>query len=159
MCLVMSAAGIADPFAGMLATILIGACLGFLAYNWHPAKIFLGDVGSVPLGYLAGFLLLVLALEGHWQPALIIPAYYLADSGITITRRALRGEKFWQSHRQHFYQRAAQRVGRHDKVVIWLIVANIALIVAALIAEINALAGTAMAVVVVVILLRKMYKA
>ncbi len=119
-CLVMTAAGIDDPFVSTLTLLLTGACLGFLALNWHPAKIFLGDVGSVPLGYLTGFLLISLAVKGQWAPALILPLYYLADSGITIVKRAMRGEKIWQAHRQHFYQQAAQALGRHDKVVLWI---------------------------------------
>src|SRR3546814_1731258 len=55
-----------------------------------PAKVFLGDVGSVPLGFLLGWLLLGLAAAGHWAPALILPLYYLADATITLACRALR---------------------------------------------------------------------
>lgn len=101
-----------------LAALMGGACLGFLPHNWHPARIFLGDVGSVPLGFLTGFLLLRLAVLGHPAAALILPLYYLADSGITLVRRVLRGEKVWQPHRSHFYQRAAAGEGRHDVVAL-----------------------------------------
>src|SRR5258708_96927 len=58
------------------ALILAAAALGFLAWNWHPAKIFLGDVGSVPLGYLLGGLLIEAAGSGAWAAALILPLYY-----------------------------------------------------------------------------------
>ena len=156
-CLIMTAVGIIDPFPYALTLILTGASLGFLVFNWHPAKIFLGDVGSVPLGYLCGFVLLVLAVHGAWAPALIIPLYYLADSGITLTKRILRGEKFWQAHRQHFYQRAAQRLG-HGKVVIGIIVANLALIIAALLAVFYPIIGLIVGAVAVALLLKIMHK-
>jgi UDP-N-acetylmuramyl pentapeptide phosphotransferase/UDP-N-acetylglucosamine-1-phosphate transferase len=154
-CFTFSIAGISNPFAGGLSTLIIGACLGFLALNWHPAKIFLGDVGSIPLGYLCGFLLLTLAVKGQLIPALIIPAYYLADSGITLMRRAARGEKVWQAHREHFYQIAAQRLGRHDRVVWRIIATNIGLIGAAAIAVNQPLTGILAGGIIVAISLRK----
>jgi UDP-N-acetylmuramyl pentapeptide phosphotransferase/UDP-N-acetylglucosamine-1-phosphate transferase len=154
--LVMTVAMVDAPFAQTLTLILTGCALGFLAFNWHPAKIFMGDIGSVPLGYLCGFLLITLALSGHVIPAMILPLYYLADSGITITKRALRGEKIWQPHRQHFYQRAALQQGRHDTVVIWIAAANIALIGAALLAIAMPWLGAVLAIIVVAILLWRM---
>ncbi len=147
-----------DPFIIALQTLLLGACCGFLTFNWHPAKIFLGDVGSVPLGFLTGFLLLQAAALGHTLAALILPLYYLADSGITIARRILNKEKFWQPHRQHFYQRAALGIACHDKVVLWIQGANLALIAASLIAVTHGCAGFGLAVTVVALLLAKMHK-
>lgn len=107
-----------------LAAVLIGASAGFLLFNWHPAQIFLGDMGSVPLGFLVGFLLLRVAQSGHWLAACLIPLYYLADGVITMALRARRKEKLWQAHKTHFYQRAAARLGRHDKVVWRTLVAS-----------------------------------
>src|SRR5262249_988511 len=78
-------AGLAWP-----AAAIIGAALGFLMWNWMPARIFLGDVGSVPLGYLLGYLLYRLTLHGQWQAALILPLYFLADATITLLRRLAR---------------------------------------------------------------------
>lgn len=92
--------------AGLLALILTGALLGFAPANRHVARLFLGDVGSLPLGGLVGWLLIVLASAGHLAAALILPLYYIADSGITLWQRWRRGEKIWQAHRAHFYQRA-----------------------------------------------------
>lgn len=155
-CLVMTATGLTDPYASTLTLLLTGVSLGFLAFNWHPAKIFLGDVGSVPLGYLTGFLLIGLAMKGYLVAALILPLYYLADSGITITKRALRGEKIWQAHRQHFYQRAALAAGRHDKVVSKIIVADGLLIGSAMLAIVYPMAGLALGCVITAGLLRKM---
>ena len=94
------------PEAMAQPTVLFAAAMGFLFWNWHPAKLFLGDSGSVPLGYLLGWLLLDLAGHGHLAAALILPLYYLADATITLLRRLARGEKVWQAHREHFYQKA-----------------------------------------------------
>ena len=107
---------IGSSSSALLGVIIAGAALGFLIWNWHPAKIFLGDVGSVPLGFLLGWLLLDLAAAGHWAAALILPAYYLTDATVTLVKRAIRGEKVWQAHRQHFYQQAVQRGLSHAAV-------------------------------------------
>jgi UDP-N-acetylmuramyl pentapeptide phosphotransferase/UDP-N-acetylglucosamine-1-phosphate transferase len=107
-------AGTYREIAGGLA--LAGAALAFLRWNWHPARIFLGDVGSIPVGFLSGWLLLRLAIDGSWAPALILPAYYLADATWTLLRRLMNGEKIWQPHRSHFYQRAVQAGLSHSDV-------------------------------------------
>lgn len=106
-----------DPLVPLAAASIGGAALGFLAWNWHPARIFLGDVGSVPLGYVIGGLLILLAGSGAWAAALILPGYSLGDATVTLLRRLLRGEKVWQPHREHFYQRATQRGLSHAAVV------------------------------------------
>ena len=107
---------IGDGLAALLGGIMAAAAAGFLKWNWHPAKVFMGDVGSVPLGFLLGWLLLDMAGNGHWAAAMILPAYYLADATLTLIRRALKGEKVWQAHRQHFYQQAVQRGLSHVNV-------------------------------------------
>lgn len=106
----------AHALAAFHGAALAGAALGFLLWNWRPARIFLGDVGSVTLGYLVGWLLLGLAARGHWAAALLLPMYYLADASWTLTRRLLRGDRVWQAHRSHFYQRAAPRPEDHPRV-------------------------------------------
>lgn len=111
--------------------IVAASALGFLVWNWHPAKLFMGDVGSVPLGFITGWLLLFLATKGLWAAALIIPAYYLADSTITLLRRMIEGKKFWQSHSEHFYQQAVRSGKRHNKVVQSIVVTNTLLLVLA----------------------------
>ncbi|WFU75733.1 glycosyltransferase family 4 protein [Bradyrhizobium sp. CB2312] len=92
--------------AAMIATTLCGAMLGFAPFNRPVAKVFLGDVGSLPIGLLLGWCLLELAWHGHAAAALLLPAYYLTDSTITLFRRIARREQFWSAHRSHFYQRA-----------------------------------------------------
>lgn len=119
-----------DVIPAGLTVAAIGA--GFLVLNWHPAKIFLGDSGSIPLGYVLGGLLLLLAMQGQLAAALILPLYYLADATITLARRALNREKLWQAHRKHFYQRAVQGGKRHDQVALAITGANIGLIAAAI---------------------------
>ncbi|WP_349645032.1 MraY family glycosyltransferase [Bradyrhizobium manausense] len=92
--------------AVLIATALCGAMLGFAPFNKPVAKVFLGDVGSLPIGLLLGWCLLELAWHGQPAAALLLPAYYLADSTITLFRRVARREQFWSAHRSHFYQRA-----------------------------------------------------
>ncbi|MFK4658798.1 UDP-N-acetylmuramyl pentapeptide phosphotransferase/UDP-N-acetylglucosamine-1-phosphate transferase [Bradyrhizobium japonicum] len=92
--------------AALIATALCGAMLGFAPFNRPVAKVFLGDVGSLPIGLLLGWCLLELAWQGQPAAALLLPAYYLVDSTITLFRRIARREQFWSAHRSHFYQRA-----------------------------------------------------
>jgi UDP-N-acetylmuramyl pentapeptide phosphotransferase/UDP-N-acetylglucosamine-1-phosphate transferase len=117
-----------DPPLALCAAGLFGAVTGFLWWNWSPARIFLGDVGSVSLGYLSGFLLLGSAARGYWKIALVLPLYFLADATITLLRRLLRGERIWQAHRQHFYQRAVRDGLGHSAVVKRVILADLLLI-------------------------------
>lgn len=119
------------PDIALYGATLASVTFGFLRWNWQPAKIFLGDVGSVPLGYLIGWLLLTMAAEGLWVPALILPLYYLADATITLFLRLLRGEKIWQAHRTHFYQRATKVPGTHAAAVRRINATNLALVILA----------------------------
>lgn len=100
----------------LVGLAVAGAAIGFLVWNWPPARIFLGDVGSVPLGYIVGGLLIQAAVAGHWAPALILPLYYLADATIVLVARALGGQKPWAAHKSHFYQRAHQGGLSHGQV-------------------------------------------
>ena len=143
-----------DATVAMLAAAILGAALGFLWWNWSPARIFLGDVGSVPLGYLTGFLLIGLAQAGRWKVALILPLYFLADTTITLGRRLLRGERVWQPHRQHFYQQAVRRGRRHAAVVHRVIIADLLLVACGWAAENGAgILALAAAVIIVAVLL------
>jgi UDP-N-acetylmuramyl pentapeptide phosphotransferase/UDP-N-acetylglucosamine-1-phosphate transferase len=130
--LVVAVAGLDLPLA-WLGAALAGAACGFLIWNWTPARLFLGDVGSVPLGFLIGFALLVLAAKGYAIPALILPLYYLFDATTTLLRRLLRGEKVWRAHRSHAYQIAAA-ASSHSAVVLQILALDSVLIVLALLA-------------------------
>jgi UDP-N-acetylmuramyl pentapeptide phosphotransferase/UDP-N-acetylglucosamine-1-phosphate transferase len=103
---VAGAVGALPPPATLTALALTGAMIGFAPFNRPVATLFLGDVGSVPIGLLLAWLLLLLAAGGHGAAALLLPLYYLADATITLGRRIAGGEKFWEAHRTHFYQRA-----------------------------------------------------
>jgi UDP-N-acetylmuramyl pentapeptide phosphotransferase/UDP-N-acetylglucosamine-1-phosphate transferase len=128
-----------DATSGMVAPALCVAAggIGFLVWNWHPAKVFLGDSGSVPLGLLIGGLLIDLLMQGHWTAALILPGYYWADASLTLAKRLLNGEKIWQAHRKHYYQRAARGDAGPRKVSSTLFLGNLGLVWAAWIAEIG----------------------
>ncbi|WP_128291098.1 MraY family glycosyltransferase [Afifella aestuarii] len=104
----------------LLPCLLIAASLGFLLHNWHPARIFLGDAGSVFVGFCVGSLLVALALKEEIAAALILPAYYLTDTGLTLLIRARRGERIWLAHSEHAYQKAVRRGWKHDQVVLAL---------------------------------------
>jgi UDP-N-acetylmuramyl pentapeptide phosphotransferase/UDP-N-acetylglucosamine-1-phosphate transferase len=88
-----------------VALALAGALIGFAPFNRPVAQLFLGDVGSLPIGLLVGWCLIELASQ-HLAAALLLPLYYLADATITLLRRVTAGERFWDAHRSHFYQRA-----------------------------------------------------
>ncbi len=120
----------AEAMAVSLA--LCGAVLGFAPFNRPVARLFLGDVGSLPIGLLLLWLLTLLAGSGHLAAAIILPLYYLADATITLLRRILKGEPFWQAHRTHFYQRATDRGFTVPEVVARVFVVNLGLVVLAL---------------------------
>lgn len=137
-----------------LALALVGAVLGFLYWNWHPARIFLGDVGSQALGYLLGFLLLRLAGDGAWASAIILPLYFWVDATWTLLARAAAGENILAAHARHFYQRSLRLGRRHDQVTGAILIGNAALILFALGAEMGervaALAGAGLTVFVLI---------
>lgn len=98
--------GAIDPVTGWLAAALCGGLLGFAPFNRPVARLFLGDVGSLPIGLVTAYLLYRLAGTGAFAAALILPLYHIADATITLLGRLARGEKVWEAHRSHFYQQA-----------------------------------------------------
>jgi len=143
--LLLTYAGIDGPF-WRLALIIAAATAGYLAWNWHPAKVFMGDAGSIPLGFLLGWLMIDLALRGHMPAAVILPLYFAADATITLGKRTFAGRMPWQAHREHFYQRAVLGCATPSAVVWRVGAANAALIVLALASvhrPVLALAGAA----------------
>ena len=103
---VLAALGLFGKVHGVLAVALAGGLLGFFLFNRPKAKIFLGDSGSLFVGFLGGIFLLECADYNGWLVTIILPSYFLADAGLTLLRRALRGERIWKAHREHFYQLA-----------------------------------------------------
>ncbi len=104
--MLLGLAGALAPVPTLVAAAMLGALLGFAPFNRPVAKLFLGDVGSLPLGLVSAWLLYRLALAGGFAAALLLPLYYLADASLTLAVRAARGERVWEAHRGHFYQRA-----------------------------------------------------
>lgn len=108
--------------------ILAGSSLGFLAWNWPPARIFMGDGGSGFLGLMLGALSLHAA---HETPALfwswmILLGVFIVDSTVTLIRRTIRGDRVYEAHRTHAYQHAAQRLGAHRPVTMTVAAINVA---------------------------------
>jgi len=146
--------GPAAPVFAVEAIIVTGAALGFLWWNWSPAKVFLGDVGSAPIGFLVGFLLIKLAISGYLIAALVLPLYFVADATATLFRRLRRGAKVWEAHREHAYQKAAQAGMTHRRIVGVVALANLSLIGLAWLSMHQALIAAIAAMLVVVGLLR-----
>lgn len=117
-----TAYALAASLAGQSDLAVWSACIaaaagGFLAFNFDPARIFMGDVGSVPLGFLAA----VLGLRGlqlevwpAWFPLLVF-SVFIVDATVTLLRRGLRREKVWLAHREHYYQRLIQSGWSHRR--------------------------------------------
>jgi len=116
------------PGLEVFALLLASALAGFLVWNWAPARIFMGDTGSIPLGFIFGLFALDLALRGAWQAALILPLYFVVDATLTLLRRIARRERFWEAHREHAYQRAILAGATHSDVAVRLAILNVALI-------------------------------
>jgi UDP-N-acetylmuramyl pentapeptide phosphotransferase/UDP-N-acetylglucosamine-1-phosphate transferase len=119
--------GALSPPDAALAIAVTGAMLGFAPFNRPVARLFLGDVGSLPLGLLLFWLLTRLAADGHLAAALLLPLYYLADATVTLARRLLRGDNVLRAHRTHFYQQATDLGFSVAEVVGRVFVVNVVL--------------------------------
>lgn len=106
--------------AGMAAMsfTLVGAALGFLVFNFPKARVFLGDSGSIPLGFLAASLGLLGWLRGYWAiwfPILVFSPF-IVDATVTLIKRTVQGERITEPHRGHYYQRMVQLGHSHRRV-------------------------------------------
>ncbi len=119
--------GALSPPAGLVAVGLFGAMLGFAPFNKPVARLFLGDVGSLAIGLVMAFCLFDLATHGGLAAAVILPLYYIADSGITLIWRMRRRDRVWEAHRHHFYQVAVARGLTVNQVLARVLVTNLAL--------------------------------
>ncbi len=122
--IVLAAGGVYWPVA-LLA--LAGCVLGFLVFNWPPAKIFMGDAGSGFLGFMLGALALITSATGFislWA-WLILLAVFIADSTLTLVRRAKRGDKVHQAHRSHAYQILSRKWKGHLSVTLVVLIVNL----------------------------------
>ena len=114
--------------ATLVSFALCGATIGFAPLNRPVARLFLGDVGSLPIGLLLTWLLILLAGNGHLAAALLLPLYYLADATITLLYRLVAGESIMQPHRRHFYQCAVDSGVGVYTIVGHVFLVNIALV-------------------------------
>lgn len=109
--------GLGDPALAALCFACAAAAAGFLCFNLH-GRIFMGDAGSVPLGFLAAAIGVHGWAAGHWPcwfPALVFAPFAL-DGTVTVLRRMLRGERFWEAHREHYYQRLVRMGWSHGQL-------------------------------------------
>ncbi|NOT22177.1 MAG: glycosyltransferase family 4 protein [Nitrospiraceae bacterium] len=108
------------PVITVIATLQSAAASGFLVRNFPPAKIFMGDVGSVPIGFLVAALIVLGCRDGVfdlWVPVIIFSPFIL-DATVTLVQRAYRHEKVWEAHRNHFYQRLVLSGWGHRRTVL-----------------------------------------
>ena len=106
-----------DATLAWFAASVSAAAAAFLVFNFHPARIFMGDVGSIPLGFLAAAMGAYGWYSAYW-PAwfpLLTFSPFIVDATLTLAQRAARGERFWQAHREHYYQRLVRMgLGHRD---------------------------------------------
>lgn len=109
-----------DDTQAMLNFTIGAAALGFLYNNFHPAKVFMGDAGSIPLGFLAAGMGLWGWQQGHWAAwfPLLVFSPFIVDASVTLVKRTLRGAKITEPHREHYYQRLIQMGWSHRSVAL-----------------------------------------
>jgi len=109
----------AEPLAAM-SLAMAAAAVAFLMFNFPPAKVFMGDAGSIPMGFLSATLGLLGWRQGLWPlwfPVLVFSPF-VVDASVTLLRRLLRGERFWQAHREHYYQRLIRMGWGHRRTAL-----------------------------------------
>ena len=99
---------------------IAAAALAFLRFNFPPARVFMGDAGSIPLGFLAAALGMLGAQQQVWPWVfpLLVFSPFIVDASVTLMRRAMRGEKVWQAHRSHYYQRVVLLGASHRQLAL-----------------------------------------
>ena len=117
----------ADAGLTIAMLALAGATVGFLVWNWPPAKIFLGDVGSGFLGFSLAALGIAVSARGAMpiEVCVILGGVFLVDATCTLLRRMLRGDRWYEAHRTHAYQRLARRWNAHLPVTVVVIAVNV----------------------------------
>jgi UDP-N-acetylmuramyl pentapeptide phosphotransferase/UDP-N-acetylglucosamine-1-phosphate transferase len=162
------AAWLAGSTEFALVNLSIAAAAGaFLVFNFHPARIFMGDAGSVPLGFLAAALGLIGWLQQDWTwwfPPLVFSPF-IVDASVTLARRLLRREKVWQAHRDHCYQRLVQLGWGHGKTALAEYAVMLACGIAALVAlmlpvdgQVALLAAVAASYIAIIVLVERAWR-
>ncbi len=116
-----------------VAWVIAAAALGFLFWNWPPARIFMGDAGSGFLGYTLGCLAIGSGTgwQGGFYTFALLLALFWVDATFTLLKRMIRRERFWEPHRQHLYQQAAQKGYSHHEITLFFVTVNMLLFIAA----------------------------
>jgi UDP-GlcNAc:undecaprenyl-phosphate/decaprenyl-phosphate GlcNAc-1-phosphate transferase len=109
-----------EPGFALICACVAAAAGAFLLFNFPPARIFMGDGGSIPLGFLAAALGLIGWRDGFWPLwfPLVVFAPFVVDASVTLVRRALRAEPVWQAHRSHYYQRMILAGWSHQRTAL-----------------------------------------
>ncbi|WP_018076482.1 MraY family glycosyltransferase [Thiobacillus denitrificans] len=108
------------PGLAAFCAAIAAAALAFLRFNFPPARVFMGDAGSIPLGFMAASLGILGALRHVWPwlfPLLVFSPF-IVDASVTLARRGLRGERIWEAHRSHYYQRAVLLGASHRQIAL-----------------------------------------
>lgn len=117
---VLAAFFFGDVQFALMNLVIVASSLAFLTFNFGRAKVFMGDAGSVPLGFLAAAIGLIGWQKGIWPLLfpLIVFSSFIMDATVTLFKRLLRGEKVWEAHREHYYQRVIQMGWSHQKTAL-----------------------------------------
>jgi Fuc2NAc and GlcNAc transferase len=123
----------------LVSLMIAASCLGFLPWNLARRRVFMGDVASVPLGFVLGALSVVGVIIGVFpvQAAVLVLAVFLVDAGLTLAWRVLRGERWYTAHRQHVYQQLIARGWSHESVLILYLSINIVLVLPAVVVTVS----------------------
>jgi UDP-N-acetylmuramyl pentapeptide phosphotransferase/UDP-N-acetylglucosamine-1-phosphate transferase len=119
--------GVLPPETVVISLAVCGGMIGFSFFNRPVAKLFLGDVGSLPIGLVLGWLLALLAGNGARTAAFLLPLYSVADGTLTLLRRLFAGDRVWEAHRSHYYQRATDGGFSVIEVVVRVFLTNVVL--------------------------------
>lgn len=109
------------------AAVVGGAVLGFLIWNWQPARVFMGDVGAIPLGFVCGWILINMAASGLLLPAILLPLFHCLDATMTLGMRLFMHRDLTRRHRSHCFQRAIRAGYTHQQTVLILVFVNVGL--------------------------------
>lgn len=108
------------PDLALFCASIAAAALAFLRFNFPPATLFMGDAGSIPLGFLAAAIGVYGMSQGYWPASfpVIIFSPFIMDASVTLLKRAVRGEKIWRAHHEHYYQRLVRMGWSHKKMTL-----------------------------------------
>ena len=117
---VLAALAQGDMHFALVSLVVVSSSLAFLAFNFGKARVFMGDAGSIPLGFLAAAIGLLGWQKGLWPLWFPLVAFstFIMDATVTLFKRLLRGERVWEAHREHYYQRVIQMGWTHKKTAI-----------------------------------------